>query len=180
MGWIAHTVVDGALAVGLLIAGIHGNGADYLVLDAAGGYLLLATLVTDAPGGIWKAVPRLVHRIVDGAVALGLFASPFIVWKYHAHIDPFATAMAEAVGVILLRDAAVSEHRQIRPRLLGRAARQPGHLGGGGLRRGGAAPIDARAFEAGVHDAARRAGTVTGKVATKTAAARARRRAARG
>ncbi len=160
MGWAAHTVVDAALAVGLLIAGIHGNGDNYLVLDAAGGYLALITLLTNGPVGVFRLVPRLVHRVADGAVALGLFASPFIAWKYHVHIDPFATAMAEAVGVILLRDAVVSEHRVV-PRLRSKVTE----------------PIDTRAFEVGVHDAARRAGALTGKAATKAASARGRWRA---
>ena len=123
MGWIAHAVVDVALGLGLLIAGLHGHGTDYLVLDSAAGYLLAITVLTRAPGGIAKRIPRFAHRVADGVVAVAMLASPLLVWRLHVHIDVFATAMAEAVGVILLRDAIVTDHR-----LVGRRA------GGTGVR----------------------------------------------
>jgi hypothetical protein len=158
MGWVAHAVVDVALGVGLLVAGLHGHGDDYLVLDAAGGYLLVVTLVTDARVSLWRLLPRLVHRVLDGAAALALLASPLIAWRYHVGIDPFATAMAEAVGIIVLRDALVTEHRARRP-----------------LTPAGRAPIDVSAVEAGVSASARRLGEASGRLASRTAA-RARRR----
>lgn len=171
MGWTSHVVVDVALAIGLLVAGIHGSGDDYLVLDAAGGYLGLVTLLTDGSGGVWRLVPRLVHRVLDALVALALAASPVIVWRYGVHLDVFATAMAEAVAVILVRDAAVSDHSFARrPWGLRRTGPRPT------ARSGGGAPIDARAFEAGVSYAARKAGTVagraTGRMARRSSAGR--------
>jgi hypothetical protein len=158
MGWVAHAVVDVALGVGLVVAGVHGHGDDYLVLDAAGGYLLVVTLVTDARVALWRLLPRLAHRVLDGAVALAMVASPLIAWRYQVGIDPFATALAEAVGIILLRDALVSEHRAKRP-----------------LSTTGRTPIDVTAVEAGVSASARKLGEVSGRLASR-AAARARRR----
>ncbi|HLI43685.1 MAG TPA: hypothetical protein VKU92_04375 [Acidimicrobiales bacterium] len=158
---MAHAVVDVALGVGLLVAGLHGHGDDYLILDAAGGYLLVVTLVTDARVSLWRLLPRLVHRVLDGAVALAMVASPLIAWRYRVGIDPFATAMAEAVGIIVLRDALVTEHRARRP--VSTTARTP---------------IDVAAVEAGVSASARRLGEVSGRLAGRTAA-RARRRQSR-
>lgn len=176
MAWGIHVVVDAALGVGLLIAGVHGHGPDYLVLDVAGGYLIVLTLVTDAPGGIAKVVSRLVHRLLDGLVALGLLASPVICWHFHVSLDVFATAMAEAVGVILGRDALVSEHRRRQPAL--RATASPmtppidttavdNHMASAARRVGVAsARVRARAEELDVAGAAarsaHRAGTITG------------------
>jgi hypothetical protein len=165
MGWLAHAIVDVALGIGLLIAGVHGHGDDYLVLDAAGGYLILATILTNGPGGLWKVIPRLFHRALDGAIALALFASPFIVWKFHVHVDVFATVMAEAVGVILLRDAVVSDHRLV-PRRSARAGAGPGGPGGGGAGPGGTSPIETRAFES-VPGGGQRAGRDFDKTARK-------------
>lgn len=156
MSWVTHVLVDAALGLGLLIAGVHGHGPDYLVLDAAGGYLVVLTLVTDAPGGIAKVVSRLAHRVADGLVAAGLVASPVICWHFGVHLDVFATAMAESVAVILGRDALVSEHRK-------RVALRPTPTYGG--------PIDTTAVETGVGAAARRAGTVAGRVKTRAEAA---------
>jgi hypothetical protein len=150
-----HTLVDAALGIGLLIAGIHGHGDDYLILDAAGAYLLLVTLLTDSAGGLWKLIRRLAHRLLDGAVSLALIASPVIAWKCGVHLDAFATGIAEVVGGIVLRDAIVTDHR-----VLPRASRSVGS----GTRQ----VIDARALEAGVSEAARRAGEVAGKLAGRT------------
>ncbi|MHB8246277.1 MAG: hypothetical protein ACYDGN_13170 [Acidimicrobiales bacterium] len=156
MGWVAHTVVDVALGLGLLIAGVHGNGADYYVLDAAGAYLLAITAVTDARGGLWRRLPRVIHRVIDGAVSLAMVASPFIALRYHVHLDLFATIMAEAVGIILLRDAVVSEHHVPEPSIRGRS---PGYL----EQAVGGSHIDVKAFETGLDSTARKLGVVAGK-----------------
>ncbi len=150
MGWLAHAAVDGVLALGLLVAGVHGHGADYYILDAAGAYLALAVLLTNAPGGVLKRLPRLAHRVADGLVGLALVLSPLIAWRLGVHLDPFASAIAVAVAVIVLRDAVATDHRVLRP--------------------AGGRVIEARAVEAGLEQAARRAGVV---------AARARRRTVR-
>jgi hypothetical protein len=142
MGWIVHAVVDVALGIGLLLAGVHGHGPDYLVLDVAAAYLLALTVVTNGPGGLWKVVPRLVHRILDGVMAVALMGSPLIVWASHVHVDVFATAMAVAVGVILLRDALVTDHRVV-PIRAGRSGR--GRTGRA-ARRGAEGPIETTAF----------------------------------
>lgn len=105
MGWLAHLIVDAALGVGLLIAGTHGHGADYYVLDSAGGYLLLAVLATAGRGRTRRPMPRLVHRVLDGVVAALLLVSPLIVRAAHVRLDVFASVVGVAVGVILLRDA---------------------------------------------------------------------------
>lgn len=187
MGWLAHLVVDVALGVGLLVAGAHGTNADYFVLDAAGGYLLVVCALTAGRGRRFRRLPRPLHRLLDGLVALLLLASPAIVLAAHVHLDLFATAMAEAVGVILARDALVT----------GRRARP--------ARGAPAAPIETRAYEreaetpppsppehfarrlgrasagaaAQVPGAARRAGLVAGRAgrAAKRAGESARRRA---
>lgn len=112
-GWLVHVIVDVALGIGLVIAGLHGHGAGFLVLDAAGAYLILVTLVTDGLGGVLRVLPRAAHRVLDGLVALCLLASPLLLWRLHDPVGAFATAMAEAVGVILLRDALVSDHRVV-------------------------------------------------------------------
>lgn len=138
MGWIAHAIVDVALGIGLLIAGIHGSGADYYVLDFAGGYLLVVSVLTKGPGGLWRRLPRLAHRLLDGLVAAALFVSPLIVSSVHAHIDLFATAMAEAVAVIVMRDALLTDHRVLVKGLLRTNQRAAA----------GDAPIDARAYDA--------------------------------
>lgn len=113
MGWIAHVAVDVALGIGLIIAGLHGHGPDYLVLDAAGAYLLLATLLTDGPVRAIRLVPRFIHRVADGIVAVALVASPLLIHLAHDRLDLFATSMALAVGVIILRDALVSNHERL-------------------------------------------------------------------
>ncbi len=208
MGWGLHAIVDVALGIGLLIAGVHGHGDDYLALDAAGGYLLALTVLTNGPGGLWKLIPRVAHRALDGAIALALLVSPLIVWKSHVHIDVFATSMAEAVGVILLRDAIASDHRAV-PRRRVRAAANGAAFGSAGSV---AEPIEARAFDvpsesgpaagrsggrkvdraarklgkvsAGVAnqmpDAARRAGVLAGRTRRAARAARAAGRGATG
>lgn len=179
MSWLLHVAVDLALAVGLLIAGVHEGGGDSLVLDAAGGYLLLATLVTSGPGRL-RFLPRAAHRVVDGLVALGLLASPLLVSLAHVHIGIFPTAMAEAVAVILLRDALVSDHRPrarvappgpatraIETTAVERdprgAARQLGRVAGRARRRAVATDLDG---------AARRAGTLAGRARRAATAAR--------
>lgn len=163
MRWLTHAIVDAALGVGLLIAGVHGSGADYLVLDAAGGYLILATVVTDGPLGLWRHLGRLPHRVLDVAVALGLIASPLIAWRAHVPLELFATAMAEAVGVIVLRDGIVTDHRDLRrrpakdgPQPIETTAREPG-----------ASP--AASLEAGLGEAARRAGALAGRAKRRAA-----------
>ncbi|MHB1988789.1 MAG: hypothetical protein ACYCSF_12535 [Acidimicrobiales bacterium] len=187
MGWIAHSVVDGALGIGLLIAGVHGSGADYVVLDCAGGYLLVVTLVTNGPGGLWRKIPRAVHRVLDAVVAVVLIFSPLAEWRLHVHIDLFAAAMAEAVGVILLRDAAVSDHRlAARATLLasgpliearafepGERDRSPGRNVPGVARRLGRASAGVASQIPGT---ARRAGVVAGRAKRAGRAARAARR----
>lgn len=113
MGWLAHLIVDAALAVGLLVAGIHGKGADYLVLDAAGACLLVSVGITAGRGRTRRRAPRLAHRLFDGLLALLLLVSPLIVTAAHAGLDVFATVMAELVAVILARDSIVTrEPRQ--------------------------------------------------------------------
>lgn len=111
MAWVVHALVDVALGIGLLVAGFHGRGDGYLLLDAAGAYLLVVSVVTDGPRTPVKLLPRIGHRFLDAAVALALVASPFGFWRAHGHIDIFTTAMAEAVGVILLRNAWATSHR---------------------------------------------------------------------
>jgi hypothetical protein len=108
MGWVAHLVVDTALALGLLIAGAHGNNPDYYVLDAAGAYLVVSVVATAGRGRGRRRLPRPFHLVLDGLVALGLAASPAVVVAAHIHLDVFATVMAEAVAVILGRDAIVT------------------------------------------------------------------------
>jgi hypothetical protein len=203
MGWVLHALVDVALGIGLLIAGVHGHGDDYLALDAAGGYLLALTLLTNGPGGLWKVIPRLVHRALDGAVAVALLVSPLILWRFHVHIDVFATAMAGAVGVILLRDAIVSDHRAVPRRLIGmtatatgsvtrpietRAFETPSDSARGGGRRAGR-NVDQAARKLGkvsadlanqMPDAARRAGVLAGRTKRAARAARGARKGAVG
>lgn len=180
MSWALHVAVDIALAFGLLLAGVHEGGGDSLVLDAAGGYLLLATLVTSGPGRL-RLLPRLAHRVLDGVVSLGLFVSPLIVSRAHVHIGLFPTVMAEAVAVIVLRDALVSDHRPRSrsprrgsgpggaiettavERTPGAAARRLGVAAGRARRRSGAVDLDG---------AARRAGTLAGRAKRAASAGR--------
>jgi hypothetical protein len=190
MGWLLHVLVDVALATGLVIGGLHGSGTDYLVLDATGAYLVAITLLTDALGGVVRLLSRFTHRVLDALVGAALVVSPLVLWRTGTHLDGFATSMAVAVGVILLRDAAVSEHRVL---VAGLPMPGPGPRRswrrGSGRSGAGNGPIDVTAHviapgqrpeprpeprdEAGTNSgpsasagaAARRAGVVTGKAA---------------
>jgi hypothetical protein len=161
MGWGLHAIVDVALGFGLIVAGIHGGGSGYLLLDGAGGFLLVLTLLTKSTGGVVKVVPRLVHRILDGLLAIALIVSPVALALADRSVGVFPTAMAVAVGVIVLRDALLSDHSApSRPLRFAGAA--------GGSRSGsmsGSQPIDvtARPGRASAGDAARVAGVLAGR-----------------
>lgn len=171
MGWVAHLIVDAALALGLLIAGAHGNGPDYYVLDAAGAYLILAVVATAGRGRTRRRLPRLAHRLLDGLVAVGLLGSPLLVLAAHIHLDVFATVMAEAVGVILLRDALVTRQAPLlagQPTAIETTAYETpapeGASGPGLARRLGRASASA---SADLPATARRAGRAAGRAARK-------------
>ncbi len=169
MGWLAHLIVDAALALGLLIAGVHGKGADYYVLDGAGAYLAVAAIVTAGRGRTRRRRPRLVHRLLDGVLAVLLFASPFLVHLAQAGLDVFATAMAEVIGLILLRDALVTREP---PPAFSRAgaieaqAREAGPAPAGGRQGSVARRLGrgAAGVRAEVPAGARRAGKAAGRL----------------
>jgi hypothetical protein len=92
----AHQLAELLLGVVLLFEGAR-NGTHVAVM-AAGGALLLFTLVTDGPLAAWPRLPRRAHRIGDFGFAGLLAVSPLLVGAD----DVLAIVLLEVAAVVML------------------------------------------------------------------------------
>ena len=95
-----HAVLDYGIAILLFISpwiiGIPADGGPYIVFLLAGVSILLMSILTDYPGGIFKRLPMQMHLEADFFLGLFLAISPWafefadVTWVYHVGVGVFS------------------------------------------------------------------------------------------
>jgi hypothetical protein len=160
----AHQVAEYALAVALVVVGLHMTGRTELVLVAQSGVLVLLSIVRKGSLAAWKIIPRRVHLVIDLVLAACFALSPVL---YLPGFPVIPIVISEAVAVVLVRMSLTTEIVSS-PRPDRGASRSQGARGG-------------RAPSAGVSStAAASAGRLFGTAVARARDSRAPMNAARG
>ncbi len=102
----AHQVAEYALAVALVVVGLHVTGRTELVLTASGGALVLLSIVSKGSLAAWKVIPRRVHLALDLVLAACFAFSPLL---YLPGYPVIPIVISEAAAVVLVRMSLTTE-----------------------------------------------------------------------
>ena len=104
--FLAHQVAEYALAVALVVVGLHMTGRTELVLVASGGVLVLLSVMSKGSLAAWKLIPRRVHLVIDLVLAVCFAISPVL---YLPGYPAIPIVITEAVAVVLVRMSLTTE-----------------------------------------------------------------------
>ena len=104
--FLAHQVAEYALAVALVVVGLHMTGRTELVLVASGGVLVLLSVMSKGSLAAWKIIPRRVHLVIDLVLAVCFALSPVL---YLPGYPAIPIVISEAVAVVLVRMSLATE-----------------------------------------------------------------------
>jgi hypothetical protein len=102
----AHQVAEYALAMALVVVGLHVNGRTELVLVVSGGLLALLSIVSKGSLAAWKIIPRRLHLAFDLVLAACFALSPVL---YLPSYPVIPIVIGEAVAVVLVRMSLTTE-----------------------------------------------------------------------
>jgi hypothetical protein len=102
----AHQVAEYALAMALVVVGLHVNGRTELVLVVSGGLLALLSIVSKGSLAAWKIIPKRLHLALDLVLAACFALSPVL---YLPSYPVIPIVIGEAVAVVLVRMSLTTE-----------------------------------------------------------------------
>ena len=104
--FLAHQIAEYALAVALVVVGLHMSGRDELVLVGSGGVLVLLSVTSQGSLAAWKVIPRRLHLVIDLVLAACFALSPLL---YLPGYPAIPIVISEAVAVVLVRMSRTTE-----------------------------------------------------------------------